>query len=73
MSLKEELLELLKDKGLDIAEEALKDLVEGVFEILPVLVSKTENTYDDLLVPMLGLIKPKILEMIDKIDGEVDA
>lgn len=69
--LKKEIAELLKGKGLDVAEDAAIKAVKALFEILPMIVAKTENKYDDMLIPVLGVLEPKIIELLDKIDGEV--
>lgn len=63
--------EKLKSKGLDVAEESLKILVgetlDWVYESAPLSPSKI----DDVLVMAIPFLKPKVLEAIDKIDGEV--
>lgn len=69
-SLKEEIVELLKSKGLDVAEDAAIGVVKGLFEVLPAIVLKTENKYDDLLIPMLAVLEPKVMELLDGIDGK---
>lgn len=68
--MKKELVELLKAEGLDIAEDTAIALVKAVFKVIPELVLKTENKMDDLLIPILAVVEPKILELLDKIDGE---
>ena len=60
----------LKKHGLDLAEDAARDVVEAVFSWLETEVVKTENKIDDLLVAILPVIKPHILKAIDKIDGQ---
>jgi len=67
---KQALIAILKAKGLDIAEDALKDALEALFEVAEELVKKSENKYDDLLLVILPQIKPYLLEAIDKIDGQ---
>lgn len=68
--LKKEIVELLKGKGLDVAEDVAIKAVKGVFEVLPVIIAKTENKYDDLLLPILGILEGEIVRLLDKIDGE---
>lgn len=70
MSAKSMIKEELKEAGLNIAEEAAIDAVKALFKILPKLAMASENKYDDLLIPVLGVVEPKVLEMLDKIDGE---
>lgn len=73
---KEEILKMVADefkaKGLDIAEDLAVNAVEAVFDVIPKITAATENTLDDMAVPVLALIKPKIMELLDKIDGEDD-
>ena len=66
--LKKEFIEKGKELGLEIAEDSVAKLVELVFEMVPKFAAATENTYDDLAVSMLPLIKPKIMEFVDLID-----
>lgn len=68
---KKALVEILKAKGLDIAEEALGEAIEALFEVAEEVVKQTENKYDDLLLAILPQVKPLILKAIDKIDGQV--
>lgn len=68
---KAQLVEMLKLKGLDIAEEALKDVVEAVFQVAEEAVKASENKYDDLLLVILPQVKPLVLAAIDKLDKQV--
>lgn len=65
------LSELLKEKGLDIAEDAAKAIVEAVFQLAEEAVKKSSNKYDDMLLAALPLVKPVVLEYVDKIDKKV--
>jgi len=64
--------EILKEQGLDIAEDAAVATVKGVFKALPAILAVTENKYDDMLIPVLGLLEPQVIGILDKIDGEDD-
>lgn len=66
-----ELKEKLKELGLDLAEDSVKDTVENCFGTLEKIIKVTENKYDDLLLPLLDMAKPFVLKEIDKIDGKV--
>lgn len=70
MDFKKELVEELKNKGLNIAEDALKEVVEAVLDTAQKYVVASENKYDDLLVAVLPSAKKIILEQIDKLDGQ---
>jgi hypothetical protein len=65
------LVEKLKGKGLDLAEEAAKVAVEGTLEWLEESAKISANPYDDLVIVLVPVVKPKIFEIIDKIDGQV--
>jgi hypothetical protein len=63
------LAEKLKAKGLDVAEDAAKILVEETLDWVSEEASKSENKVDDLVVAILPIVKPHILNAVDKIDG----
>jgi hypothetical protein len=71
---KEKILTILKNRGLNIAEDQLASFVEAVFDdFLPEIVAATDNTIDDMVVAALGSTAKKlILAQVDKIDGEDD-
>lgn len=68
--LKNEIVELLKNEGLEIAEESVELLIKGLFKILPVLAAKSTNSFDDMLIPLFPLLEREVLKLVDKIDGE---
>jgi hypothetical protein len=68
---KKKLHDKLKEAGLELAEQSVRDLVENCFETLKVIVLATENKYDDLVIPLLEVAKPAVLAQVDKIDGKV--
>lgn len=59
----------LKEKGLDVAEEGAKVAVESVLEWVKEEAVASENKVDDILVAIIPVVKPHIMEQIDKIDG----
>lgn len=63
------LAEKLKAKGLDVAEDAAKILVEETLDWVSEEAGKSENKVDDLVVAILPIVKPHILNAVDKIDG----
>jgi hypothetical protein len=65
------LSELLKEKGLDIAEDAAKLVVEAVLELAEKAAKDSSNKFDDVLLAVLPLLKPVIMDYIDKIDKKV--
>ena len=64
------LIKELKQAGLNVGEESVKQVVEAVLNAIPKFVASTENKVDDLLVVLIPVIKPHIMKAIDKIDGE---
>jgi hypothetical protein len=70
--IKKELLEKIKEQGLEIGEEAAMAIVKIAFPLLIKLVLQTSNKFDDVLAVLLPVIEPKILEALDKIDGKQD-
>jgi hypothetical protein len=72
MDFKDQLLEELKGKGLNIAEDALASLVEAVFDAGVKYVQNTENKFDDLVIAAVPSVKGLLLAELDKLDGEDD-
>jgi len=66
-----ELIEVLKSKGLDVAEDMAEVLVMSLFDWVEKSAIASENKYDDLLLAAMPLIKAQVLSKVDKIDGEV--
>jgi hypothetical protein len=63
------LAEKLKGRGLDVAEEAAKVLVEEVLDWCQASVLLTENKFDDMVAPFIPQVKEAALKVIDKVDG----
>ena len=64
------LAEKLKSKGLEVAEDAAKVVVEETLQWVAEEAVKSENKIDDLLVAIIPVIKPHVLSAVDKIDGQ---
>lgn len=69
---KAEVLKMLKDRGLDVAEEALAEVLEGAFDVIEALIVKSSNKYDDMALVVLPKLKEYALSALDKLDGEDD-
>ena len=67
---KKKLVEILKKNGLNIAEDTAILAVKSIFKAIPEIVKETENKVDDLLIPLISVVEPSILKLLDKIDGE---
>lgn len=66
------LVKELKQEGLSVGEDAARGVVKAVFRACPKFVLATKNPYDDFLIPVFPIAEKRILEAVDKIDGEVD-
>ena len=64
------LAEKLKSKGMNVAEESLKILVSETLDWIHESAPLSPSKIDDVLVMAIPFLKPKVLESIDKIDGE---
>jgi hypothetical protein len=67
------LVEKLKARGLDVAEDIAGEVLEAVFEFFQESAVMSENKYDDLVLAILPMLKAEALKAIDKIDGKIDA
>lgn len=68
--LKKEILETLKVEGLDIAEDMAVMAVRGAFALIKVLAPKISATGGAMAIAMIAVLEPKILSLIDEIDGK---
>ena len=62
--------EILKKHGLDLAEDVTREIAIKLFEALPEIAEVTETKVDDAIMSALPMMKPFLMEMIDKIDGK---
>lgn len=67
-----ELLEKSKTLGLGLVEDQLIDAVEFILDASIDYVKKTENKFDDKLIPQIEELKSSLIEALDKLDGEDD-
>jgi hypothetical protein len=68
-AVKKELVDGFKAAGLDVAEDAAVAAFKALVSMIPKVVLATDNKMDDLVIPVLAVLEPKILEALDKIDG----
>ncbi len=66
----EEMKANLKDVALKHAETLAKDTVDFTFDLIAVAVQTSENKIDDMFLPLLNSLKPKVKELCDKIYKE---
>lgn len=60
----------MSTQGLEVAEDVAYQLVKAAFEIVRLLVPKVSLTFGAMIGPMTRIVEPKILALIDKIDGK---
>lgn len=56
-----------KAELLRLVEAVSKESVESAFKIAEILIKKSTNKFDDLLLPALPFIKEKIDDLLDNI------
>lgn len=66
-----ELVEKLKARGLDLAEDGAKGVVGDVFDWLEGSVKNSPTPYDDIMLGILPVIKAQVLKSVDAIDGQI--
>jgi hypothetical protein len=64
------LAEILKTKGLVLAEESAEILVESVFQWVEESAKLSATPYDDMALLVLPQIKGFVKKAVDKIDGQ---
>lgn len=64
------LLEQLKGRGLDLAEDAAVIVLDEVLKWFKASAELSENQYDNLVLAILPMLESVALEQIDKIDGK---
>lgn len=70
---KKDIQMILKNEGLDVAEDMVGDAVKAAIKLLRLIVPKLSAGFGLALNMFLDVYEPKIFEMIDKIDGRADA
>ena len=65
-----ELLNILKGKGLNIAEDAAEIVLESVMEWLKASAQASPTVYDDMMLLVIPQLEKLAKDQIDKIDGE---
>jgi len=65
-----ELVNILKSKGLDIAEDAAKVVVESTLQWVKESAKLSATPYDDMALIVLPQVEGFIKSALDKIDGQ---
>ena len=66
---KEIIKDILEGEGLQVAEDMAVATVRGVMKALPKIADAIPGEIDDMVVSIIVAMEPKILAMLDKIDG----
>lgn len=68
---KDKLLQLAKERGLEVAEEAVESLGELALDIVGLMIKESKNDYDDMIwMAVEGKAREELKKLIDKIDGK---
>jgi hypothetical protein len=67
------LVEGLKGKGLDLAEDAAVIVIEELFVWIEKSALISETPYDNMALVVLPKVKELALGLVDKIDGKVQS
>lgn len=67
-----EIIDVLKEEGLDLAEDLAVQAVRGAFKLLKTMLPKVNPILPMVINPLLDQLEPMLLGIIDKIDGEDD-
>lgn len=67
---KEEILDLCKEKGIEIAEETAVSTVRKAFDIIEALAPRVSIGVGAMIPALRSIIEPPILAVLDKIDGK---
>jgi hypothetical protein len=65
------LIAKLEARGLDLAEEGAKIVLDEVLIWVAESADESDTPYDNLVATIFPLLKDEVLKQIDKIDGEV--
>lgn len=68
----EDIIEILKDDGIDIAEELAMQAAKAAIKLLRVIVPKVSVGFGLAFNLFMDAYEPQIYKMLDKIDGEKD-
>jgi len=65
-----ELMDKLKEGGLELSEDAAQHVSKSVFGWLRESAEESKNPYDDILIAVYNAAEAKIDPILDKIDGK---
>lgn len=62
--------EILVAEGLNVGEDCAKKIVSAGFKIAKLVAQETESKVDDMFIPVLDLVEPAAIKLLDGIDGQ---
>ena len=65
------LINKLKARGLDVAEDTVKGITEDVFTFVEESIKESSTPFDDIILVVLPVVKASLLKLEDTIDGAV--
>lgn len=65
-----EVLDILKNQGLDIAEATAVQAVKAAFSLMLLLVPKISKGLGQIIIPLVMYAEAEVLALVDKIDGQ---
>lgn len=69
---KDEITQVLKSEGLDVAEDMAEAATRAAINLLRVVLPKVSKGFGLAFTMFIDVYEEKIYEMIDKIDGKLD-
>ena len=68
---KDKVLQMAKERGLDILEDSVENLGELALDIVGLMIKESKNSYDDMIwMAVEGKAREELKKLVDKIDGK---
>ena len=67
----DKVLQMAKERGLDILEDSVENLGELALDIVGLMIKESKNNYDDMIwMAVEGKAREELKKLVDKIDGK---
>ena len=68
---KDKVLQMAKERGLDILEDSVENLGELALDIVGLMIKESKNSYDDMIwMAVEGKAREELKKLVDKIDSK---
>ena len=68
---KDKVLQMAKERGLDILEDSVENLGELALDIVGLMIKESKNNYDDMIwMAVEGKAREELKKLVDKIDSK---